>query len=81
MVKLTTEVNEEAFVIALQHGDNDVTCKRSLAEQRGGYAGTNCFLPFFFLRGDRDLSFSAGLSFSNRVAVEELRTGGDSKCF
>ena len=52
MVKLTTEVNEEAFVIALQHGDNDVTCKRSLAEQRGGYAGTNCFLPFFFLRGD-----------------------------
>ena len=51
MVKLTTEVNEEAFVIALQHGDNDVTCKRSLAEQRGGYAGTNCFLPLFFEGG------------------------------
>ena len=40
MVELTTEANEEAFVIALQHGDNDVTCKQSIGEKRGGYAGT-----------------------------------------
>ena len=26
---LTLEANEESFVIVLQHGGNDVTCKRS----------------------------------------------------
>ena len=28
--ELTTEANEESFVIVLQHGGNDVTCKRSI---------------------------------------------------
>ena len=27
LVELTIEANEESFVIVLQHGDNDVTCK------------------------------------------------------
>ena len=29
--ELTIEANEESFVIVLQHGGNDVTCKRSTA--------------------------------------------------
>ena len=28
--ELTIEANEESFVIVLQHGGNDVTCKRSI---------------------------------------------------
>ena len=27
--ELTIEANEESFVVVLQHGGNDVTCKRS----------------------------------------------------
>ena len=30
LVELTTEANEESFVIILQHGGNDVTCKSSI---------------------------------------------------
>ena len=30
MDELTIEANEESFVIVLQHGGNDVTCKRSI---------------------------------------------------
>ena len=30
LVELTIEANEESFVIVLQHGGNDVTCKRSI---------------------------------------------------
>ena len=29
--ELTIEADEESFVIVLQHGGNDVTCKRSIA--------------------------------------------------
>ena len=32
LVQLTIEANEESFVIVLQHGGNDVTCKRSIVE-------------------------------------------------
>ena len=28
--ELTIEANEKSFVIVLQHGGNDVTCKRSI---------------------------------------------------
>ena len=28
--ELTIEANEESFVIVLQHGGNDITCKRSM---------------------------------------------------
>ena len=31
LVELTTEVNEESFVIVLQRGHNDVTCKQCIA--------------------------------------------------
>ena len=30
LVELTIEANEESFVIVLQHGGNDVTCKQSI---------------------------------------------------
>ena len=30
LVQLTIEANEESFVIVLQHGGNDVTCKISI---------------------------------------------------
>ena len=30
--ELTIEADEESFVIVLQHGGNDVTCKRSIME-------------------------------------------------
>ena len=30
LVELRMEANEESFVIVLQHGGNDVTCKRSV---------------------------------------------------
>ena len=30
LVELTIEANEESFVIVLQHGGNDVTCKRCI---------------------------------------------------
>ena len=29
--ELTIEADEESFVIVLQHGGNDVTCKRAIA--------------------------------------------------
>ena len=31
--ELTIEANEESFVIVLQHGGNDVTCKRSMGDK------------------------------------------------
>ena len=36
----TIEASEESFVIVLQHGGNDVTCKRSIP--RGGGRGSAC---------------------------------------
>ena len=30
LLELTIEADEESFVIVLQHGSNDVTCKRSI---------------------------------------------------
>ena len=30
LVELTIDINEESFVVVLQHGGNDVTCKGSL---------------------------------------------------
>ena len=38
LVELTIEADEESFVIVLQHGDNDVTCKRSIGPFRVLYA-------------------------------------------
>ena len=33
-MELTTEANEESFVIILQHGGNDVTCKPSIVSDK-----------------------------------------------
>ena len=30
LVELTIEANEKSFVIVLQHGSNDITCKQSI---------------------------------------------------
>ena len=35
--ELTIEANEEYFVIVLQHGGNDVTCKRYIVEKSDFY--------------------------------------------
>ena len=31
LVELTIEADEESFVIVIQHGGNDITCKRSIS--------------------------------------------------
>ena len=35
LVELTIEANKESFVIVLQHGGNDVTCKWSIRKPNG----------------------------------------------
>ena len=44
LVELTTEANEESFVIILQHGGNDVTCKSSICSAFFNFILENVYL-------------------------------------